>query len=95
MLQKSRDTNGNYIKYQYNRDNNELYPYKITYTGNGSTDGIDTITFATSTRTDTRVSYAPTFAATTTKVISEVDAAVNGSIVRKYLLGYGTGYNTY
>jgi hypothetical protein len=95
MLQEIRDTNGNYIKYQYNRDNNELYPYKITYSGNGSTDGIDTITFATSTRADVRVSYAPTFAATTTKVISEVDAGVSGTIARKYLLGYGAGNNGY
>jgi RHS repeat-associated protein len=95
MLQEIRDTNDNYIKYQYNRDNNELYPYKVTYTSNGSTDGIDTITFATSTRTDVRVSYAPTFAATTTKVISEVDGAVNGTTVRKYLLGFGTGNNGY
>jgi hypothetical protein len=95
MLQEIRDTNGNYIKYQYNRDNNELYPYKITYTGNGSTDGIDTVTFATSTRTDVRISYAPTFAATTTKVISEVDGAINGTTVRKYLLGFGAGNNGY
>jgi hypothetical protein len=33
MLQEIRDTNGNYITYTYNRDNNSLYPYKITYTG--------------------------------------------------------------
>lgn len=58
MLQEVCDTNGNYITYTYNRDNNVLYPYKITYTGNGSADGISTITFATSTRSDVRVSYA-------------------------------------
>jgi hypothetical protein len=95
MLQEVRDTNDNYIKYTYNRDNNQLYPYKITYTGRGSTDGISSITFATSTRPDTRVSYASGFAATTTKLISEVDALVNGTTVRKYLLGYGTGNNGY
>ena len=56
----------NYIKYTYNRDNNVLYPYKITYTGHGSSDGISTVSFATSTRPDTRFSYASGFAATTT-----------------------------
>lgn len=54
MLQEVRDTNGNYITYTYNRDNNVLYPYRITYTGNGSTDGASTVTFATSTRSDSR-----------------------------------------
>src|SRR5262249_46652131 len=54
-----------------------------------------TINFATSTRPDTRISYGPGFAATTTKRISEVDALINSTTVRKYLLGYGTGNNGY
>src|SRR5262249_26525316 len=95
MLQEVRDTNGNYVTYIYNRDNNVLYPYKITYTGNGSTDGPFTITFATSTRPDTRTSYATGFSSTLTQRISEVDALVNGTTVRKYLLGYGAGENGY
>jgi Salmonella virulence plasmid 65kDa B protein/FG-GAP-like repeat len=95
MLQEIRDTNDNYITYTYLRDGNELYPYKVIYTGHGSTDGIFTVAFATSTRTDTRVSFAPGFQATTTKRISEIDALSNGSTVRKYLLGYGAGNNGY
>jgi hypothetical protein len=95
MLQEIRDTNGNFTKYSYNRDNNELYPYKITYTGNGSTDGPFTVSFATSTRTDTRVSYAAGFVSTTTKRISQITAAINGTNVRQYLLSYGTGNNGY
>src|SRR5262249_52471657 len=94
-LQEIRDTNDNYVKYTYNRDNNVLYPYTITYTGHGSSDGISTVSFATSTRPDVRFSYATGFAATTTKRISEIDASVNGSVARKYLLGYGTGDNGY
>jgi hypothetical protein len=95
VLQEVRDTNDNYIKYTYLRDGNELYPYQITYTGHGSINGISTITFATSTRPDTRVSFAAGFEASTTKRISEIDASANGSTVRKYLLGYGTGNNGY
>ncbi|MCP1846752.1 MULTISPECIES: glycine-rich domain-containing protein [unclassified Bradyrhizobium] len=93
MLQEIRDTNGNYVKYTYNRDSNQLYPNQIIYTGNGSTDGPAQITFATSSRPDTRVSYAPTFKVTTNYRISEIDALFNGTTVRKYLLGYGTGVN--
>src|SRR5258708_2289699 len=89
VLQETRDTNDNYIKYTYLRDNNVLYPYKITYTGHGSTDGIATVTFATSTRSDTLTSYATGFAATTTRLISQITAAVNGTTVRQYDLAYG------
>jgi hypothetical protein len=94
-LQEIRDTNGNYIKYTYLRDNNVIYPYRIIYTGNGSTDGIFTISFATSTRPDSRLSYASGFAATTTQRISKITAAVNGTTVRQYDLSYGTGDNGY
>jgi YD repeat-containing protein len=92
-LQEVRDTNGNYIKYTYNRDANEIYPYKITYTGNGSTDGPSVVSFATSTRPDIRTRYASDFKVTTNYRISEIDAAFNGTTTRKYLLGYGTGNN--
>ena len=93
MLQEVRDTNDNYVKYTYNRDSNVLYPYKITYTGHGSTDGISTVNFATSTRSDIRQSYASGFIASTTKRISQITATVNGTIVRQYDLGYGVGHN--
>jgi YD repeat-containing protein len=93
MLQETRDLNGNYITYTYLRDNNVLYPYQIKYTGNGLTDGISTLTFATTTRPDIRQSFAPGFSATTTKRISQISASVNGTTVREYLLGYGTGNN--
>jgi hypothetical protein len=78
-----------------NDQSSVLYPYQVIYTGNGSTNGISTISFATSTRPDTRVSYAGVFAATTTQRISEINAPVNGSVVRKYLLGNWSGLRLY
>jgi Salmonella virulence plasmid 65kDa B protein len=36
LLQEVRDTNDNYIKYTYLHDANDIYPYKIMYTGHGS-----------------------------------------------------------
>jgi hypothetical protein len=83
VLQEARDTNDNYIKYTYHRDGNELYPYQISYTGHGSSDVPFTITFGTSTRTDTRVNYNAGFVATTTYRISQITAAVNGTNVRQ------------
>ena len=92
-LQEIRDTNNNYVKYVYAKDSNEVYPSQIVYTGNGSTDGPATISFATSTRPDIRESYAPDFLVTTNYRISEIDASFNGKLVRKYVLGYITGNN--
>ena len=79
ILQEIRDTNGNYIKYTYTRDNNEIYPYQIIYTGNGATDGLQSSRFATSTRPDARISFAPASRVTTNYRISEIDASFNGS----------------
>ena len=93
MLQEIRDTNNNYVKFTYAKDSNDIYPSQILYTGNGSTDGIFKITFATSTRPDVRQSSAPGFRVTTNYRVSEIDAYNNGSVVRKYLLGYGPGIN--
>ena len=94
-LQEVRDTNGNYIKYTYTRDSNQIYPNQIIYTGNGVTDGPATISFTTATRPDARISFAPGFKETTNYRISEIDASFNGQVVRKYLLGYGAGNNGY
>jgi len=95
MIEEIRDTNDNYIKFSYIKDGNQVYPYQITYTGNGSTDGPATITFATSTRTDVLTSYKPSFKVTTSYRISQITASFNGTMVRQYALSYTTGVNGY
>lgn len=57
MLQEVRDTNDNYIKYEYYKDAGQIYPSIITYTGNGSTDGIFTVNFIRQSRSDNLKSY--------------------------------------
>jgi hypothetical protein len=94
-LQEVRDTNGNYIKYTYTRDSNQIYPNQIFYTGNGVTDGPATVSFTTAARPDARISFAPGFKETTNYRINEIDASFNGQVKRKYLLGYGAGNNGY
>lgn len=93
MLQEIRDTNNNYVRYVYAKDSGQIYPLKILYTGNGSTDGVFTVTFATSTRSDAYTNYLPGFKATTNHRISQITAAVNGNVVREYNLSYTTGNN--
>jgi RHS repeat-associated protein len=93
MLQEIRDQNNNYVRYVYAKDNGQIYPQAIYYTGNGSTDGIFKISFSTSTRPDTYTSYKPLFNVTTSYRISLISASINGTIVRQYTLSYGSGNN--
>ena len=94
-LQEIRDTNDNYATFAYSRDSNELYPYQIKYTGNGSIDGSFVVDFATTTRPDVRESYKAGFDVTTNYRISEIRVSVSGTLVNKYALSYGTGSNGY
>lgn len=96
MLEEVRDKNDNYVKYEYYKESGNIYPYRITYTGNGSTDGIYQVEFsrqdkgtggyATSTR--------PAFNIIAKYGINQIQVKLNGSWVRKYDLTYTTGDNT-
>ena len=89
-LEEIRDTNDNYISYSYWKNNNEVYPQEITYTGNNVTDGIFSVEFATSTRPDPYTKYKGGIKVLTNYRISEVKALVSGSWVNKYTLSYTT-----
>ena len=93
MLQDVRDTNNNYIKYEYYKDGGQIYPYKIKYTGNNVTDGIFEVEFLRQTRSDVAKSYATAFLVTTSYRINEVQVKVSGTWTRKYALSYTTGDN--
>jgi RHS repeat-associated protein len=93
MLEEVRDTNGNYIKYEYFKDTGQIYPSKIVYTGNGTTNGIFEIEFFRQTRSDAMVSYESGFLVKSNFRISEIQSKVNNSWIAKYLLGYTTGAN--
>jgi len=53
------DTNNNYVRYIYTKDSGQIYPSQILYTGNGGTDGIFSIDFTKSSRSDTYTNYLP------------------------------------
>jgi hypothetical protein len=93
MLEKEIDKNGNYIRYVYTKDHNQVYPQEIIYTGHGSSDGPLTVTFATSSRPDVAINFLPGFEVDTYYRIFQITAAVNGSTVRQYNLSYTTGNN--
>ena len=92
-LVEIRDTNDNYVKYEYYQDANDIYPYKIKYTGHDTTDGIFEVEFLREARSDDMENYTTGFKVDTDYRISEIQAKVNGIWVRKYELDYITGDN--
>ncbi|MGE4053278.1 MAG: LamG-like jellyroll fold domain-containing protein [Vicinamibacterales bacterium] len=95
MLEEVRDTNDNYITFEYERDTNtnQIYPKEIRYTGSGSTDGIFKVIFTRETRPDPIISYKTGFKVETRDRVATVTAYVNNTWVRKYELDYATGVN--
>jgi len=93
VLDEVRDRNDNYIKYEYYKDQGEIYPSAIKYTGNGTTDGIFEVDFVRSSRTNTVISARPGFTIKAGYYISEIDVRVNSAWVRKYVLAYGSADN--
>lgn len=94
MLEEVRDTNNNYIKYEYYKDGGQIYPSQITYTGNNTTDGVLQVVFSRQSRTDVGTSYKEGFLVTTSYRINEIQTKVNGTWVRKYTFAYTTGDNS-
>ncbi len=93
MLEEVRDTNNNYISYQYFKNSGQIYPSKIIYTGNGTTDGILQIEFFREARTDAVTSDTPGFTVVSNYRINTVQAEVSGTWVRKYTVAYTASGN--
>ncbi len=93
MLSEIRDPNGNYITYTYYKESGQIYPSTITYTHNGGASGIFEVAFTRESRPDIATSTAEGFAAVTKYRISEIQAKVNGTWVKKFAFAYTLGNN--
>ena len=93
MLEEVRDTNDNYIKYEYYKDGGQIYPDNIIYTGNGSTDGIFEVDFLRESRTDNLKSYTTGFQVANNYRINEIQIKIDGTWVTKYDFTYVAGHN--
>lgn len=94
-LEEVRDTNDNYVRYEYTSSTGQIYPSEIFYTGNGSTDGIFRVAFTLENRTDTSTLYHRGYSVTTDQRISNVTTYVSNTWVRSYDLLYTAGDNGY
>ncbi len=93
MIEEIRDTNDNFIRFEYFKDQGQIYPSKIFYTGNGSTEGIFEIDFLRETRPDQYFSSKAGFTYKTAYRINEIQSKINGAWSKKYVLSYITGDN--
>lgn len=93
MLEEVRDTNDNFVRYEYYKNQGQIYPSKIFYTGHGTADGIFEIEFIRETRSDQLSSSKTGFIVTTNYRIKEIQAKINGSWSKKYTINYSTGDN--
>lgn len=88
MLSEVRDTNGNFVSYEYEKAHVQIYPSLITYTGNGSTDGIFTVEFTHETPTQSNSDSSRAFEVDTDTLIDSISIAISGTEVMHYDLAY-------
>lgn len=97
LLQKIQDRNGNYITFTYFKDNGQIYPDTIRYTGNGADQGLYEIKFIRTPNTYPITSFITGFKVKTGYLIDRIDVqAYTGGqpqLVRSYDLNYTYGNN--
>ncbi len=93
MLEEVRDTNNNYIKYEYTKSLGQIYPSRIVYTGNGVTDGNFEILFNKSTKSAIATSSATGFLVVANQQITGITVKIAGVNTMTYAIAYTPGDN--
>jgi len=93
MISEIRDTNGNYVKFEYYKNQGQIYPQTITYTGNGIVDGPFTVVFNREAANYEIKSYKTGFLSTTAYRLKSVATKFNNATATVYSLAYTTGQN--
>jgi len=89
------DTNGNYIGYQYTKDEGKCYPSSIEYTGNEmGISPLNSVEFSLEARDDISSSYISGAKIATTKRLKEILVKVDGALVWRYELQYDYSEDT-
>jgi len=87
-LDMVEDTNGNYYLITYTKDQGQLYPAQIVYTGNSQLSPTHSIQFTYTSRPDAVESYITKTRAATAKRLAAVTTKANGQTARSYALVY-------
>lgn len=90
-LDRVEDPNGNYMTVTYWISNNNIYPFRIEYTGNGSLSPTNSIQFYVEPRNDAQTSWAIDYPVSTSYRLKTIDVYANGNRVCSYKLSYTYG----
>jgi RHS repeat-associated protein len=89
-LDKVVDTNGNYMTISYTKDNGQIYPYQMLYTGNSGLSTTRYIQFGLEARNDPQISYKMKTAVKTNYRLKIISCYADGGVLAKqYVLTYG------
>jgi RHS repeat-associated protein len=95
MLEEVRDTNDNFIRYEYYKNNGQIYPSKIFYTGHGTTDGIFEVKFTRESFDMSPKMYYSMFEVKNNFRIKSIEVLQNNQWIQKYTLNYTNADNGY
>jgi RHS repeat-associated protein len=90
-LDRVEDTNGNHYLITYTKDQGQIYPAQIVYTGNGQLSPTHSIVFTYTSRPDAVESYQTKTRVVTAKRLSTITTKANGQTARSYTLVYENG----
>lgn len=94
-LTKAVDTNGNYVEYQYTKDEGKSYLNKINYAGNESgLSSTNSVEFVLEPRDDVFSSYISGSKIVTRLRLKQVLVKANNELVWRYELHYGVSADT-
>ncbi len=88
-LSSVADSRGNSMQYTYLKEQGQIYPDTITYTGDSNGPGIYTVQFSRIPRTfDKMTSFAPGFGVQTNDLVSQIKVQMQGTTIHSYDLHY-------
>lgn len=90
-LDRVEDPNGNYYSITYFKDQGQIYPAQIVYTGNGRLNPTHSVEFAYESRPDAVLSYLTKARVVTAKRLTSITTKANGQVARYYDLVYEKG----
>lgn len=95
-LDRVEDPNGNYMEFTYTKDENQIYPSRIRYTGNepSLTPANEVVFDYFTSRPDAWVQYNTKFGVITERLLRYIDVYGNGERATKYDLRYETGISS-
>jgi len=93
LLNKVKDTNGNFYTITYEENNGEFYPAEINYTGNNGLTPYNKVIFNYTIKKDKSIAYVAGSAFKSTKLLTEIIIKYNNTTLSKYKFKYN--YNSF